>query len=76
MELQKSICKLADQIRDEDSVDAESQGFGPQKEYVKLINLAYSKNRRGKDIEDRCQEALLNLTTAINSYEQVNNNSY
>lgn len=68
--LQSSICQLADQIKDEDSINAEQKGFGPKREYIKLINLAYSK-RKGKDIEDKCQEAYAEHAVAINSYDKI-----
>lgn len=73
--LQKLICELSDEIKDSDSSYAEEQGFGPKREYVKLINLAYSK-RKGKDISDKCQDACTDFHIATNSYQQINNSEF
>lgn len=74
--LQSSICKLADKIRDEDSEEALNQNFGPAKEYPKLISLYYRKTRKGKDIEDKTQEKLMNLNLASESYEMIQMDSF
>lgn len=72
--LQGSICTLADKIRDEDSVKAEELGFGPKKEYVKLISLLADK-RDGKDIDDKIQQIQTDLIFAQSSYEEVSTDS-
>ncbi len=67
--LQSNICQLADEIKENDSEQAEVEGFGPKHEYVKLINLIYQKNEKGKDIDDKCQEKQTELALAQESYE-------
>lgn len=67
---QGKICVLADKIRDEDSARAEELGFGPKKEYVKLIDL-YAQKKDGKDVDDKIQQVQTDLLFAQSSYEQV-----
>lgn len=74
--LQSNICELADEIKENDSEEAEVQGFGPKKEYVKLINLIYQKNEKGKDIGDKCQEKKTELALAQDSYDIAQNRKF
>lgn len=71
---QKSIHALADRINDEDAPKAESLGFGPKKEYNKLISLLADK-RDGKDVDDKIQEIQTNLLFAQQSYTDVMNDT-
>lgn len=71
---QKSIHVLNDRINEEDAPKAESLGFGPRREYNKLISLLADK-RDGKDIDDKIQEIQTNLLFAQQSYTDVMNDS-
>ena len=70
---QKEICQRADMIKDKHAPLAESNGFGPESEYTKLIDLLYKKRALDKDIAEKVNEGYAKHKLAEKSYIYVIN---
>lgn len=73
---QKEICELADSIKETDAEVAEGLGFGPKSEYNKLVNMSFSKSRKGKDISDKVNDEYVKHEMAAKSYQTVSINEF
>lgn len=76
MAMQKEICEMSDQIRETDAEAAEAAGFGPKSEYNKLVNLAYAKSRKGKDVSEKCDDEYAKHELSAKSYKAVSVNEF
>ena len=70
---QKEICQRADMIKDKHAPLAETNGFGPESEYKKLIELLYKKRALDKDIAEKVNEGYAKHKLAEKSYIYVIN---
>ena len=68
---QKEICQRADMIKDKHAPLAESNGFGPESEYTKLIDLLYKKRALDKDVAEKVNEGYAKHKLAEKSYIYV-----